>query len=490
MSTLPQKTAKVDLQSQLLTQDILERSKTQPVYLSSVEVVGGEPFSNEFFRKLLSPLTDTNDYTLNELLERISIAHEKLVKTDVFKSINVGLISDNFSTIPEAVRNYNKDKSIITKVHFDLEPVCLNVGEVFLNLNSDDNLNVNLNYLNNNFNENAELVNFGVSYNPYKPNQHLVANGRFLANLNDPSLKFLIDFFNTHQNNQAWQQASEKSFGSIIGLQYTSKSKKFFSLSGVSLLKRILHDIEDASPDDLKYFSGDYLKSSIVNHFSYSSLSYLNSVTKNFPIDGYTVSFAHELSSNQEQENPQNVSVFNKATCAFELYKSILDKSITLKSSLDFGGIFSSSSAPIHVSDRFFLGGHNSFKGFSRNCINVDGGLQFFKFGFTILGKLPSFIYSSHKYGATNLSSLEDGMGYEANPLRLYASALVGAANDDVLNNGKLASSIGCGLKYINHWANFDIGYYVAKRHNDLSSFGIKDGLQFAISIGGSNRSM
>lgn len=480
-----------DLQTALIAQDILTKSSSQPIYLSSVEVIGGETFSSDFFKKLLAPLVERSDYTLSNLMDNILISQERLSKTDVFKNVGVSLHSDYTSSVPKDIVKYNKDKLIPTKVIFDVDTLNLNSADGFLNLNNDDTLNVNLNYLNNNFNENAESVNFGVDYNPYNPNQHLIAHGRFLANLNDPSLKFLCDITNSHQNNQLWQQASEKSIGGTIGLQYTNRIRNLRMLTGFSLLKRTIHDINDGAPDNLKYFAGDYLKSSIINRIVYSNLSFLNSITKNFPTNGYSFSVSGEISSNQEQENSNNQSGFGKAVISTNFFKSFFNNNFTAHISKDLGGVYTpSSNSSVHVSDRFYLGGYNSFKGFGRNAINTSGGLQFYKIGFTLYAKLPSFIYSTHKHAAANIPSLEDGIGYEANPLRLYGTGLVGNVSDNVLEDKSFVSSIGWGLKYINHWANFDIGYYIAQRNGSDSEAGIKDGLQFAVSIGGSNRAI
>lgn len=478
-----------DLLVKLLTEDILTRSRSQPVYLTSIEVVGGETFSTGFFKKLLSPLIDNSDYTLSQLVDNIEVCHGKLLRTDVFKLVNIGLFTDYANASSSSVKSYNKEKSVPTKVKFDLQSVNLNNGEIFLTFNNDDHLNVNVNYLNNNFNENAELVNVGVSYNPYKPNEHLVSNGKFIANLNNPSLKFLIDIFNTHQNNQIWQQNLEKTSGGSIGLKYINDSKSFSLFNGVSLCKRTIYDINDGAPDYLKFFGGDYLKSSFVSTLIYNNLNFLNKITYNFPISGYNVAVTNEVSLNQEQDNPNNQTLFNRTSGSFNFYKSFWNNNITTHFSQELGLLYTNSKkSTIHISDRFYMGGANSFKGFTRNSVNVNGGLQFYKSAVTVLAKLPSFIYSTHKASATNTLALEDGFAYEANPLRLYATGLVGNVGDNVFSDpvANSVSSVGVGLKYINHWANFDIGYYASKRH-DSGDAGIKDGFQFAVSIGGSN---
>ncbi|CCE86951.1 Piso0_005475 [Millerozyma farinosa CBS 7064] len=477
-----------ELQKRLITEESLRSSSSQPIYLSAVEIVGGEGYSSDFFRKLIYPLTDSSDYTLRELVKRVESVQDRFVKTDAFRDVNSSIHTD-FKTIPpEDVKNYNKDKSIPTKVLFDVDSFNLNGGTGFLNVNNEDALAVNFNYLNNNFYGNAELVNIGVDYSPYAPNQHLLANAKFLANLNDPSFKFLVDVFNTHQNNKSWQKAAERSLGGLIGLQYANKVKNLHALTGVSLVKRSLYDIEEDAPESLRAFANESLKSSIVTQLAYSNTAYLNSITKNFPTDGYTFALSNEISANQGQTDSKQDKWFSKTTLALNLYKSFWNKNFTLHLSNNIGGVYDPSKSGIHVSDKFYLGGYNSFKGFSKSAVNTSGGLQFYKVALNFYAKLPSAIYTSHLKPATNTPMFEDGQGYEANPLRLYASLASGNVSDDLLSDNTHAGCFAVGIKYINDWANFDIGYNFAKRFGSDSQHGIKDGFQLSVSIGGSSR--
>ncbi|ABN68113.2 SAM50-like protein [Scheffersomyces stipitis CBS 6054] len=489
MSEKKQFDSSSDLRSRLITEEVLGTSGTRPLYVSSIEVNGGETFSAEFFKKLLTPLIDRSDYTLNQLVDTIGITQDKLNKTNVFKDIAVSLHSDYTALIPSTVKNYNKETPVSTKVVFDLQSINLNIGEGFLNFNNQENLTLNLDYLNNNFNDNAELVNIGVNYNPYKPNDHLITNTKFLANLNNPSFKFLIDLFHSQQNNQTWQQSSEGSTGGLIGLQY-NQSKTLTYLTGLSFARRTIHNIDDAAADELKFFAGDFLKSSIISQVAYSDVEFLNSFTKNFPTNGLKFVLSNEISSNQEQENPDNHAAFLKSSLSLNYYKSFLNNAITTEFSSDFGGIYSSSNGPVHISDRFYLGGVDSFRGFCRNAVNINGGSSFYKLSGTIFSQLPPFIHPVAKGSAVD-KKLDDGFGHEANPLRFYATGSIGNVSDNMLEDDSGVSSVGIGLRYFNYWANFDVGYFLAKRYGtDAGDSGIKDGLHLSISIGGSNRSV
>lgn len=474
-----------ELTRKLWTEEILSKSSLRPVYLSTVEVNGGETFSSEFFKKLLNPLIENSDYTLNELIDKIDDSREKLSKTEVFKTIDVTLHSDFSKKVPEDVKRYNKEISIPTKVVFDLSTINMNIGEGFLNFNNEDHLNVDLNYLNNNFNNNAEFVNVGVNYNPYKPNDHLFTNGKFLANLNNPCFKFLIDIHHSQQNNETWQQASEGTTGGVIGLQY-SKGKSLNVLTGLSLIKRTIHNIDDGADDQIKIFAGEYLKSSIINKIDYcKNIQFSDQLTKNFIINGFKSSAFYELASNQEQDDSTNLGLFAKACYSIDLYKSFFNNYLTTQLSTNFGGIYNfNEKFPIHVSDKFYLGGMNSFKGFKRNAIDSNGGLQFYKISATIYSKLPKFIISPNPEIESSCQ-----VSYEPHPLRLYLNGTIGNVSNNLILEKTIPASAGFGIKYFNHWCNFDIGYFVSQRlHNSSNTFGIKDGLQFEVSIGGTNR--
>lgn len=466
-----------DLLTQIVTKDILNRSGSQPIYISAVEVVGGQSFSDVFFKNLLSPVVDSNECTFKQLVDRLGFCHEKLMKIGVFKDANVSLHSDYTVDSSKISSTLSSEKLIPTKIIFDLKTINLNTGDAFLNINNEDNLNLKLNYLNNNFNENAEVVNIGVNYNPYKPNEHLIANAKFLANLKNPSFKFLADIFNTHQNNHQWLSCAERTSGGVMGLQYVKDNLSVFS--GLSITRRAVHDIDDAASDEVKFYGGDFLKSSFVNQICYSNLKFLNGATRNFPTNGLNLSISNEISSNQEQENVQNQHAFTKTSVSMNFFKSFFGDTITTEMFKNFGFIHTGNDS-IHISDRFYLGGQNNLKGFNKNSINEVGGLQFYFAGTTIYSRLPKFFFD-HKAFLNNKN--------EPNPLRVYATGMVGNVAENIFELNSGAASAGIGLKYVNNWAKFDLGYYYSTRigTNDNSA-GLSDKFQFSVSIGGSNR--
>lgn len=466
------------LSKRLETDDIVSKASSRPIYLSTVEINGGETFSSNFFLKLLNPLITKSDYTLSQLVDQVEVSKNLLNRTNVFKSVDVTLTSDYQKRVPNDITSYNKETSIPTKVIIDLKPIDINIGEGFLNFNNEDYLNVDLNYLNNNFNNNAESINIGVNYNPYKPTDHLFTNGRFVANLKDPSIKFVANLFHSQQNNETWQLASENVTGGVIGLQF-AKTTKLSVFTGFGLTKRSLLNINDGAQDSVKLFAGNFLKTSIINQIIYSNnIFYLDQISKNFITSGLNSVSSIEVSSNQENDDQIN-NLFAKGSWGVNCYKSFLNDYLTTKISGNFGAIYNLSNDneklnPIHVSDRFYLGGINSFKGFQRNSININGGSQFFKLSGTIYSKLPKFIFTPKS---------------ESNPLRLYWTEAIGAVSNNLAVDNGFAVSRGFGVRYFNHWANFDIGYFFSERIGQRSdSTGTKDGLHFEVSIGGTNR--
>lgn len=461
-----------DLQTRIVTEEILARSGKRPIHLTTIEVNGGELFSRDFFQKMLSPLLHDLDYTLNRLVEDIATTEARLAQTNVFRSISSGLHADFKTVVPLLALVYNKEPSIATKLVFNLLPININVFEGFLNFNLEDNLNLDLNYRNNNFYDNGELVDIGVHYNPYKPFDGLITNARFMSLLNNPAVKFLIDLNHCNQNNESWQQLKMAAASGVIGLHYLP-SLCSLVLAGFAFAKRNLHSIGDAANDDVKFFGGDHLKTSVIGNLTVANIKYLDVPSRAFPVSGYATELLLELSQTTTAALLA-VNSFAKIAAASTYYQLLFNHNVTAKVSASAGYIHNfQADAPIHVGDRFYLGGITSLRGFTKNGINPLGGLQYYNLGATVFSKLPTFIIKSQ--------------GDEPHPLRAYALGAVGNVGDDVLSDKNVPVSLGFGVQYFDHYANFDLGYFVARRLGIEDTIGIKSGLQFSMTIGGSN---
>lgn len=455
-----------DLATQILRQGTLGGTGTQPVVLTKVEVNGGDSFSREFFGKLLAPLADHSDYTLAQLLQQTEASFANLQKTLVFRKITPSVHVDYLHAVPE-VKNYNKDKAIPTRVVFDLEAGELSSAEAALGFNTQDNLVVDLGYANHNFNHNAELVKIGVNYRPYKPAEQLVSTMRLVLNMRNPAYKMVVDLTSAHHNNQQWQQSLARATGGALGVSFANTAKTVSVFNGVALAKRTVYDLEVESE-----FSGDFLKSSIVNRIAYANVRHLGNAA--FPRCGVTAALSNEISSDQEQEpTSDKLAFFVKTAASAHLYHSFGANAITAHVFGEAGAIHAAktNSLGVHVADRFYLGGINSFSGFARNSVNPAGGTQFYKAGVTLYSRVPSFVHPSE----------------EKSPLRLYATSVVGSVGDNVWSDRGVTSA-GVGLRYFNEWVKLDAGYFVALRH-DSSANGIRDGFQLDLSLGGTTSS-
>lgn len=453
--------------AEVLRQDALLEAKSQPICVSQVEVNGGSNFSTEFFSKLLAPLTSLGDYTLELLLERVDECDANLRKTAVFRSVKPSLHVDFLHPLPQKT-SYNKDKPILTRVVFDLEADERSAGNLLLGFNSEENLVLDVGYLNNNFNHNAELVTIGVNYIPYKPYEHLVSGARVESSLRNPSFKFVLDLFNSHQNNQAWQQNSSSAVGGAIGVLYLNNANTLSVYNGLALSRRSVYDFEDGAADALKIFSGDYLKSSIVSRVAYRNYA----LRATMPLDGVCAAVSNEVVSDQEQAaQTQNFSIKTAAT--LNLYKSFYGSTLTTHLFNELGNIYAPGGVnSVHLADRFYLGGFNSFRGFARNGVNENGGLRYFKAGATLYSKFPAFFRRSP--------------ALEVNPLRLYLTGMVGnVASEALFDSG--AASAGVGLRYFDRWVKMDMGYFVSRRLSSSSDYGVRDGFKLEVSVGGGN---
>lgn len=456
------------LATQILKQDALSSSGSQPVYLTKVEVNGADSFSREFFGKLLAPLVEESDYTLKQLVQRTEDCFGNLQKALVFRSVAPSVHVDYMHLVPD-LKSYNKDKPIPTRVVFDLEAGDLSSGDATLGFNTQDNLVVDLGYTNNNFNHNGELVKIGVNYRPYKPAEHLVSTMRLVLGLRNPAYKFLVDLYSSQDNNQQWQQSLSKATGGVLGVSFLNTAKTVSVFGGLALTKRTVYDVQD----DLLEHAGDFLKSSALARLSFSNVGYLGQL---FPANGVTATVSSEISSDQEQEpTSTRQAFFAKTAGKLDLYKSFLRNRFTAHLFSEAGAIYASAgnSFGVHLCDRFYLGGIGSLPGFARNSVNTSGGTQYYKAGMSLFTRIPSFVHEK----PTN----------ETSPLRLYATGAVGNVGDNLLAESG-ACSAGVGLRYFNEWVSLDAGYFVAQRLQSSSVAGIRDGFQLELSLGGTTR--
>lgn len=456
---------------EFLSKDVVNESSSRQIFVAQVDVNGGETFSRAFFNKLLSPLLSHSDCTLAQMTENINKSYSALKNTRVFRDIAVSVNSDFCSILPHSPTVYGSEQPFPAKILFDLTPCNLSVVEGLINVNSQDHLNLNLDYLNRNFNGNAESVNFGVDYNPYKPHDRLLTHATIASAMRNPSSVLLLNLHHGQRNNQMWQSASEAATGGSIGLQH-SFHRGLNAYAGFSILKRSLHDVDDNATKQVKNSMSDVLQTSLVGKAVFLNV---DATPTSLPSrNGFHASLESLVSSAQENNSSEN-HTFVRGSLSTESWCSLLSNTLTAKAAASAGIIYLPLNSQTHVSEKFYLGGMHSFRGLEKNALNVDGGNFFLKFGCTLYGCFPSFILKSPKLRSPH-------------PLRWYIDGTVGSLGHNSAARRTDAASVGVGIKYFYEWANFEAGYYVAQRLNDSSTAGIKNGLVFAVSIGGTNR--
>ncbi|OBA22198.1 hypothetical protein METBIDRAFT_40018 [Metschnikowia bicuspidata var. bicuspidata NRRL YB-4993] len=454
-------------QSEVFKQQALESSDSHPVFLTLVEINGGHNILRQFFSKLLSPLIEKSDYTLDQLVSKVNQSSDFLEKAEIFEKIKPSLHVDYTHSFPE-MKSYNKDKPIVTKVVYDLETKELSEGNLALGFNNEDFLTVDLGYINNNFNHNAEQVNIGVNYQPYKPSERLESILKLETKLRNPAYKFILDLHNSHQNNQIWQQNSSKATGGLIGILFLNRKKGISVFNGFSLIKRSIDDFSDQKNDSLLSFIGENYKSSMI-----SKISYDNTVVSNgFLSEGFKFSMNNQISSDQARESLRDIQIgFMKTTCSFDWFKSSSNNMFTTHFFKEMGAIFSAHPSKLfHVSDKFYLGGFHSFRGFSRNGVNEHGGTQYYKAGVTVFGHMPNILHP--------------GLNPRNNPMRIYVTGMAGNVSNSILKESGVFS-LGFGMKYVKQLVELDVGYYVSRRADFSNTYGVRDGFKLQMSLGG-----
>lgn len=464
-----------DTKVKLITEDILSRSSAQPIYLTSIEINGGELFSNNFFKKSISPLIESRDLTFQKLIENIDSSYENLNSIGIFKDIKIQLAEDYANTLPK-IKNYNfkNDNVIKTKVKIDLLLKRLNVGELMIDLSNEIPLNVKLNYLNYNFNSNNEILNILVNYNPYKP-QYLFTKFELIKHL---SSRWSFDMnFQNNKENLSYLSNKENILGGSVGLKYTLSTTKM--LLGLSMFKK---KIESVGASDV------YFKNSLFFNLDYNKLLFLNEKL-NFPVNGFKVDLTNEISSidnsnpfiesktDPEPENAassnsnSNPNLFNKLKLKSDFYYSVLNNHLTFNLSNEFGLIMNPNNLNICPNDKFYIGGLNSINSIS----SINAIIKKHDASFDNFFRINSFIYFKLPKSIHHLSNDE-------NPLRFYTNFIFN--NLDNFN----VSSVGFGLKYFNNSANFNLGYYFNSINSFNSFSSVNNGIQFNFSIGGSNK--
>ncbi|ODV95396.1 hypothetical protein PACTADRAFT_50123 [Pachysolen tannophilus NRRL Y-2460] len=486
----------INISSSSTTDDILTKNKTRPVYLGKVEINGGEDFSNNFYSKLLTPLLQSSDVTVQQLLNACNRSFDDLSYTGVFQKINFEILEDKLESnvdLPSSFFYKKPDaiKPLPVKAIISLKTRKLsNIG---INSIFYDNGNaININYENLNYFGNSEylLINTLLDLRKNLPTKAINFNFKTPLKAHTSS-KFFINGLITDSENK-FSSHEQILFSGMVGLE----KNNFFKLNktlynsllttGFSINRRTITNINDSASDIVKNNAGDSLKQSFILSGSIDSRKYLSPETL-FPIDGLFIKVDNEISGIYQKDSIDDQ--FLKSCINFQALKSIFNKKLIFEISSAVGGIASIinyNKSNIHIQDKFFLGGINSLQGFKYNSIGIKdgddfiGGNAFYKLRFAIMYGLPFINASTTPLRIINYINFGDVL---TNFTSLKNKDFSFNKIDDFLKN-QTSTSAGIGLIYqYNSTASLNLSYNfpISTRTNDIT----KPGLDFGLSISG-----
>ncbi|KAH3667134.1 hypothetical protein OGAPHI_002783 [Ogataea philodendri] len=400
--------------------EVLLNNATAGVNLKAVSVAGGDQFSDNFFSKLLAPLLNSADLTVNQLTTRCQASLANLALTNCFDTVSVAVVPD--PSVP--------DTPLGLAANFNLVPAKLahtTLGSVY----TPEGNQLMLNYLNHNTFGNAELLNVSslASLVPDAPLRLL--NVLYKAPLVDPSLRLFANGFVSSSNDTKFQSDQQWVSSGTFGME---KIKLLPNLSAsasaaVSLVKRTTLRVKDGASDEIKTYAGDHLKESLLLSLAAGNLQFLPSSKNTLPVNGFQWSLKNEVTglSNTSPEK------FVKVESSLQLVRSVLKNNLTLDVSAGLGHIINlSRSKTIHYHDKFYLDvlGHGTL-GYPGQQQGRFGGTSYITYKVRLLSRLL-FVKPT-------------------NPLRLYFDLNGGQVTSDpaqLAQASSLRSGVAIGLLY------------------------------------------
>lgn len=327
---------------------------TQPVNLTRVDVVGDKKseISSKHMEKLLTPLLNSSDKTVSQLIKETNKTLENLQYSGLFRSVGVKL------------QNEKSGAAIVDSIGEDV----LNVGaELDVELNKLTNYSVNsvhnnlgnaigLAFDNKNLFENGESLKAVTILNKTEGLESNLIDFQFKTPMLNPSMKLV--FNGLYEDNElSVFDSRQRTLGFQLGLE----KQKFCKCSGVyntitaglSYHKRDVSDIKDNASDEIKAYAGDDVKQSFFLDGTITNMEYVPKSTK-LPLNGMTIAFSNELAGMLATEDEDK---FYKLAVDIQLAKSTPCKWITLTSGLSFGNILDLSNqenGTIHFQDKFY----------------------------------------------------------------------------------------------------------------------------------------
>ncbi|GMG20023.1 unnamed protein product [Ambrosiozyma monospora] len=361
--------------------EVLENSNSQPVNLTKIEVIGGEPFTDNFFNKLLSPLLSTSDLTISQLINRTNSTLSNLDHSDVFDDVEVTVGQDSQS---KQVRTVLDAKALNLYTRFQLTPKRLNNFSIGSTTKEYGNF-LHLDYSNLNTFGNSEFFRLYAVLNPITDHQKRLMGLDFRAPCADPTLKLTANVLASRSSITKFQSKEQDEIHGKFGVQkehvFAKCGSKSTLTAAISLTNRSTLQVADSAHDEIKTYSGNHFKEALHLDWNLTNLQYLPSSKRAFPLNGFNINVKNEYSG-LTNSNPKTNDNYYKFEGAASIAKSFLNNNFTITSTLKAGQLLnlSNKSNTIHFQDKFYLplSGFHTL-GLNSNLCNV-GGLSYLSY--------------------------------------------------------------------------------------------------------------
>ncbi|KAH3683220.1 hypothetical protein WICPIJ_005810 [Wickerhamomyces pijperi] len=460
---------------------VLNSQLTRPLTISKLEFVGGD-FNDKYYENLVKNILPQEAADKNAVLSLRAVNDEllsienSLSNTGLFSKISIDLDVDESAVSPTLIKGESSTFSssgsglIPVKAKFNLTQLPLFRYSSYSSI-LDDGSSVGFRYSNPNFlrNSSSLLLDTNFHYDILSNRlNHKLLNLNILLPLPSQS-KTKVIFNPTLATIDAtkWASHEQVAAGALLGLQQTNVcpcSKAVTVLTaGVSFTDRKLTSIADSASDLIKASSGDDLKFAGQFNVKVDSRIYQDKFVKSGTLVSLTNEYAafNGVSAFAEASKAKkNVPFLNFAKTVFDFSttSSFLSDIFTTQLQFQAGHIVDFSKGKLHLTDKFFLGGDSTLKGFQLNSVGLKdgkdfvGGTSVWRLNLGLFSRLPNVPASS--------------------PLRIYSFFNVGdnynfksaaEASDLILSGAVLnsASAVGTGIVYKANNAVLDLSYNV-----------------------------
>lgn len=456
--------------------DVVSRQCTRPVQLNSIAITGGD-FTSNYLQKLVAPALDDKPVSFNELYGVLGGIEKKLSNTGLFRDVRILLDLDN-------TKRATSESPIPVKANVTLTDLPLFKYSSYTR-STDQDVGCGVRYLNPNFSQNADtlLVDINFNYDPFdKSVNRKVWDLTYLHPLaKSANGKLLLNPTVATVDATKWASHKQHVVGAMLGYQTIMKSSNggaHVFTAGFTGTMRQVTDIANSASDVIRTHAGGDLKLGYLSNWTLDKRAFVGKFHTDGVLVGMTNEFAghnsvdhqafqqSQQSQTQQNQTQQSQHIellpFSKTTVDFAGAKSFFNKNVTVSADLSAGVLKSfveDGADKLHVTDRLFVGGQHSLKGFHRNAVGVKngndhiGGTSAFKLGASLSTTLPR----------TSASA----------PLRLYTFINAGDVHNfknleeglSAITSGsiitKAAAASGVGLAYKAQNAVLDLSYNV-----------------------------